>query len=261
MVIRVIDWDAYKERVCARGMTRRDRIIDAARKRIEDISVDSPSYQQCTVNNTTSINLLIMGSDDLNKKKFKVMPSDAQYMHYGTVVEWNNAFWLVTELDFDDTVTKGGYMKFCNIELHFQVGDDSTIYKRWGVFDKGVYSTNIAETNVGQTGHLQRMIYLPLDDKTQFLHRDKRIATNKIPFPDGHYELQCYKILSADPIADSSNDGQLLTLAVGEGLFMPDADNVDEMVCDYVAPPPPLDPDAPEDDDDDNASDEGGGWV
>ena len=82
-----MDWDLYGECVTFHGDTRRDRIVDAAHRNIEQAALAQPAYQECVVDGEHSVNILVIGSDDLSAKKFNVMPSDMESMHYGAIIE------------------------------------------------------------------------------------------------------------------------------------------------------------------------------
>lgn len=238
------NWPLYELLAQRNGDTRRERIITDARKRIEDISADHPSYQQCLVDGKTKINLLVMGSEELNTKKFKVMPSDAKYMHYGALVQWDDGYWLVTDLDFDDTVTKNGYMKYCNVLLRFQLGTDPTVYERHGVFDPGVYSTTTKETNTIPELNWQYKIFLPFDEKTAGLYVDKRIAIGTMPSKDGPV-LECYKFTKRDITSQSIGDDCVLIMYCKSDPYDASSDNFEERICDYISPTPPTEPTTP----------------
>lgn len=234
-VTQVVDWDAYSRRVFTRGATRRDRVISMARDMVEPISSDHPSYQECIVDGEHSVNLLVMGSDALDTKKFKVMPEDAQYMHYGAVVQWDDGYWLVTDLDFDDTITKNGYMQYCNMLLRFQIGNSPEIHERWGVFDPGVYSTTTKETSVIPELNWQYKVFLPYDEQTRLLYVDKRFSIGKLPTKDGEV-LECYKFTKRDVTSQSIGDDRVLIMYCKSDAYDSTADNFEEMICDYIVP-------------------------
>ena len=84
------DWMGYEAIVTARGRTRRDRIINQARDHLERTAPDQPSYTKCLVDGH-EVNMLIMGGDTADQKKFRVMPTDNHYVTYGNIVEWSNS--------------------------------------------------------------------------------------------------------------------------------------------------------------------------
>ena len=239
------NWPLYELLAQHKGDTRRERVITEARSRIENVSADHPSYQECLVDGTNKINLLVMGSEELNTKKIKVMPSDAEYMHYGALVQWDDGYWLVTDLDFDDTVTKNGYMKYCNVLLRFQLGTDPTVYERYGVFDPGVYSTTTKETNTIPELNWQYKIFLPFDEKTAELYVDKRIAIGTMPSKDGTV-LECYKLTQRDITSQSIGDDCVLIMYCKSDPYDPSSDNLEECICNYISPTFPVPPNTSE---------------
>lgn len=232
----MVDWDLYKDYVDVLGETRRDRIVNSAIRAVELAASAQPAYQECIVDGEHKVDILVIGSDDLSTKKFNVMPSDAEYMHYGAVVEWDNGYWIVTDLDFDSTVTKNGYMKFCNMKLRFQIGEDPTIYERHGVFDPGVYSTTEKDGEVLTQLNWQYKVFLPYDDATSKLYVDKRFAIGTMPDMNGNDILECYRFTKRDITSQSIGNDRVLIMYCKSDVYNPVVDNIEEMICDYVEP-------------------------
>lgn len=229
------NWDDYDSIFRFDGNTRRDRTIAHAKNRISSVSADHPSYFECVIDGERKIRLLIMNSEQLETKKIKVLPEDAQYIHLGSIIEWKDGYWLVTELNADDTVTKGGYMKYCNVKIRFQLYADAAIYERHGVLDSGVYSTTLKETLTMPEINWQYKLYLPYDDKTSMLYVDKRFAVGTMPTKHGQV-LECYRFTKRDSIGESSRDGRLLVMYCKSDVYNEKNDNFDELICDYVSP-------------------------
>lgn len=254
-----IDMNYYRSIQGAMGLTNsKDVVAEEAKARLKRDFLASVSCEYDSKRNGVAQKFIVTPTDKPSKMDIIAFPDEDLFI--GDMIECYGQQWIVTDKEANNTFQWKGRIQQCNLKLRFQYGTNSTIYEQWAYYNKGVYSTNVTETTTAQTGHLQRMLQIQLNEHTRYLHRDKRIATNKIPFPDGHDELQCYKITSYDTVADSYGGGSLLNLAIEEDQFSPDNDNVTELICDYIAPPPAPDPDEPEEPSEDEPG-TGGGWL
>lgn len=177
----------------------------------------------------------------------------------GDLIDCLGVKWIVTKVYATDTIQKRGKMQECNLNLQFQVGT-SDIHSCWCFFDKGVYSTTTEETAVGKTGRKQFKMLLPYNDDTKKIQRDKRLASEVLYNPDGTQRLRCYIVTSNDSIGNSFGGGKIWELTVEETQDNPDGDNVEHMICDYIAPAVVPDPEEPGGGDEGGGDDPGGGW-
>ena len=159
----------------------------------------------------------------------------------------NGYIWLCTKLSNTDDVTLKGLIKQCNLNLQFQLGT-SEIHNTWCVFDSGVYSTTTHGTSTGNVGAQQFKVWLPYNEETRCLQRDKRLATEVLYYPDGSKHLRCYVVTANDSVDGAFGRGRYLELKMLESLDSP-KDNVELMICDYIAP------------EDDTTDKPGGGWI
>lgn len=228
------DWMGYEAIVTARGRTRRDRIINQARDHLERTAPDQPSYTKCLVDGH-EVNMLIMGGDTADQKKFRVMPTDNHYVTYGNIVEWSNSHWIVIHADFDDSISKRGYMQYCNHKFKFQA-HDGRVYERWGVLDSGVYSTTVKNTLAMPELNTQYKVYLPYDDDTKYLYIDQRFAGGMMYDRTGDPELAVYKFTKYDPLTQNQGNGRLLVMHCAADVYDPARDDIELGICDYVKP-------------------------
>lgn len=226
------DWRGFESIVAARGKSRRDRMVNQARDHLERVAIDQPFYTKCLVNGV-EVNMLIMGADDADMKKFRVMPQDNDYVTYGSIVEFSDSHWIVTQADIDDTVSKRGYMQYCNHQFKFQ-SHDGKVFERWGVLDSGVYSTTIKNTLAMPELNTQYKVYIPYDDETKYLHIDQRFAGGTMYNREGSPELVVYKFTKYDPLTQNQKGGRLLVMHCAADVYDPARDNLELGICDYV---------------------------
>lgn len=238
----MVDWELHR-RYRGHSASKRDAAVAKARA---DFLMDAPGNPawMIAVVRDKKVGMLIKASDDPNVKWFNA-PYDAD-IQLGDYVVLNGVTWLCTDISDTDDVTLKGRIYECNLYLQFQLGSPE-IHSAWGYFDPGVYSTTTHGNATANVGAQQFKLMLPYNEYTRQLQRDKRIATEVLYYPDGRRELRCYVITSNDSLGSSFGDGRVLDLKLLEGLSS-DADNVDLMICDYIAS-------------ESTGDDTGGGWI
>lgn len=247
-----IEWDTYEAILHRDGETYRDRAINREREMLMRRMTDSPASKTVLVNGEEK-DLLMLSTDAQDVKNFKMLPGDT--IEVGDMVEWNNEHWIVIRVDFDDEITRNGRIKQCNHLFRWQNGTPDIIY-RWGVLDPGVYSTTLDEEEKVVVPDKQYKIYLPFDEDTKKLYLHKKIATEIAYDKDGKEVLVVYELTGRDSITSSYGvNGHLLVMyARSGGNWNPINDNLELMICDYIAPedepvppspPDPVDPPDP----------------
>ena len=239
----MINWGLHK-RYYREHHTDRDAAVAEARA---DFMLDAPlnpAWMIATVRGV-KVGMLIKASDAPEEKWFNA-PYNSDIM-IGDLIELNGYIWLCTKLSNTDDVTLKGLIKQCNLNLQFQLGT-SEIHNTWCVFDSGVYSTTTHGTSTGNVGAQQFKVWLPYNEETRCLQRDKRLATEVLYYPDGSKHLRCYVVTANDSVDGAFGRGRYLELKMLESLDSP-KDNVELMICDYIAPK------------DDTTDKPGGGWI
>lgn len=227
-------------------------VIAETKERLKQDLLSSVACQYDSLRNGVPQKFMVTKTDKVSLMNVIAFPDEPLLI--GDMIDCFGSKWIVTKVYATDTFQLKGKMQQCNLNLKFQVGT-SDIHSCWCFFDKGVYSTTTEESSVAQTGAQQFKMIMPYTNETKLLQRDKRLATEILYFPDGTRKLRCYSITANDSVGSSFGDGRLLELKVKEAEDSPDVDNVDEMICDYIAPPVTPDPE------ESGGGDEpGGGW-
>jgi len=239
----VTKWSLYKAFVSA-PIVSKDAVVQQAREDFAENAQYNPAW--CTAKiGANEIGILLRSGDSPNAKMFNA-PYDA-VIAVGDVLEINEAHFLCISLSNTDDVTLRGTLLECNLKLRFQLGS-ATVIERYCVFDSGVYSTTISETSKGQVGDSQFKLLLPYDASTAKLQRDKRIATEILYHQSSTPTLRCYRITNNESVSYDYGHGKILELKLREDVFASGKDNVEQLICDYIATTAP-------------AGTVGGGWV
>ena len=136
-------WDTYKDRANAHGNTRREAELRREQHRLTAHTDDSLSYFTTPVDGVER-NVCIIDSDNLNEKKMYSLPGED--FDCGTLVEWADNFWLITEKDAHTEVYTRVKLLQCNFLLKW-VDELDEIHEQWCVIEDGTklsYSFRVA---------------------------------------------------------------------------------------------------------------------
>ena len=142
-------WGLYQSRVDAMGGTIRDTALKREKRMIVNKLPNNLSYQHAVIHlGADSYNIesdagiakaihqdvAVINSDNLNEKYIYSLPGDD--IHCGSLVEWMDNKWIVTERDANTTVYTRAKMIQCNHLLRW-VGNDKKIYEQWCIVEDG----------------------------------------------------------------------------------------------------------------------------
>ena len=119
----------------------------------------------------------------------------------------------------------------CNYTLKWQDTETGIIYYYPSyTADATQYNTGVESASERiQTGYIQLMSWLSLDDITVELQRDKRMF---IDFSKKHPDI--YIITSMSKVPYSYNEMRIMRITFTEHEFNPQTDRIDLMLCDYI---------------------------
>lgn len=119
----------------------------------------------------------------------------------------------------------------CNYTLKWQDTETGIIYYYPSyTADATQYNTGVESASERiQTGYIQLMSWLSLDDVTVELQRDKRMF---IDFSKKHPDV--YIITSMSKVPYSYNEMRIMRITFTEHEFNPQTDRIDLMLCDYI---------------------------
>jgi len=211
-------------RLTAHGDSQRDREI----ARTKDIYIRkflcSPSCKKVVLGGEE----VYLGIDSGTKPYYKKITSFNNNITAGQYVQWSNATWLIIDIDWDNEIYQDGNMHQCTYNLKWQ-NENFDIVERWiSSSNASSYNSGVEGDKVIEVGYDQILFYIPLDDETIKLSRDKRlfISNNlKNPIP--------YKITRIDSTSYAYNGIGCLAIICTETQLDVDNDNIDLFICDY----------------------------
>lgn len=144
----------------------------------------------------------------------------------------NTQIYLIMTMPESNKIYTKAVLHECNYTLKWQDKQGNIYYYPTYTADATQYNTGVERNgNILETGYIQLMSWLSLDDVTKELRRDKRMfidyATEK---PDA------YVITSTSKIPYSYNEMRIMRITFTETEYNPDVDRADLMLCDYVNP-------------------------
>ena len=231
-----MDWTAYEYRLNVSGPTGRERNIARGREAILRKGEQSPSLKEVSVNGT-EMRLFVHSTDTPSEKAFNTLPGEL--VNIGDIFLWNEMHWLVTNIDFDDEVTRKGRIVQCNRQIRWQNPKTGEIVERWCLATKP-YTSNIDFGTVVSTSNREYKIQIPYDDETRMVDIDKRFLLETVDNAP-----KAYTVTSVDTLTNRYEDidGGFLIWNLKQGEYNPATDNAELMIADYVipgeAPPPP----------------------
>lgn len=126
-------WDTYKNRIDAKGGSKRGAAFEREIRMINNKLADSLSYQKVTIDNLSQ-EVAIINSDNLNEKTIISLPGED--IGHGGLVSWMDNYWLVTERDANTTIYTKAKMIQCNHLLKW-VSDDGVVHEQWCIIEDG----------------------------------------------------------------------------------------------------------------------------
>lgn len=220
------------------GAIGSDSLVEAdiaeGQRSLREELMTSVHYDGEALRNGNPQGFVITASDSYYKYKIEALPGDELYV--GDVIYSHGEHWVVVKTRVASPFQTIGLMWLCNCLFRWQNGTPRII-QQWGVLDSGVYSTTKDGNETVKTADKQYKIYLPYNEDTSKIFIDKRFATEKMY--DSHLNeiLSVYAITGYDAISSSyGHGGHLLVLNARSDDYVKEKDNVDLMVCDYIAP-------------------------
>lgn len=241
-----MDYTAYESLLYVNGTSKRERLISNAKQNELGKYQDCLSYKQVLVDGVPQT-LEIISSTERFHKKISALPDEPLYA--GSIIEWNDQYFLITETDTENEIHRRGDAYRCNIYLKWQ-------NSKGEIVDCFGYSENISRFNSGVDGNkilavaeLTITVQIPCNEETIKLKRDKRFLIDLDYDSPEAFKLTGRNVITgnARPI-DCKNkvfDGRdktiTLTLTLSE---KSDRDNKELMIADYVPPKETIETDS-----------------
>ncbi|MPL95078.1 hypothetical protein SDC9_41241 [bioreactor metagenome] len=226
----MIDWGIYETRLGVAGVVGRDRAVTREREAVLRKYMSSPSLKTVSVNGA-DMYLLINSTDKPSEKKFNALPDEV--VNIGDIILWQEMHWLVTQVDFDDEVSRSGRIVQCNRQVRWQNPITYEIVERWCLVTKP-YTSNIDEGTTISTSNREFKVQLPFDVETRLLDIDKRFMLEVI-----NGKPRTYSCTSVDQQTNKYQDidGGFIVINIKQDEAGRAEDRTDLMICDYKEPP------------------------
>ncbi len=144
----------------------------------------------------------------------------------------NTQIYLIMTMPESNKIYTKAVLHECNYTLKWQDAEGRIYYYPTYTADATQYNTGVERNgNVLETGYIQLMSWISLDDITRELYRDKRM------FIDVATERpETYVITSTSKVPYSYNEMRIMRITFTECEYNPKTDRVDLMLCDYINP-------------------------
>lgn len=233
-----MDWNLYSANLRVQGETRRDRVIAQTQRIINSRITNSAAYKQVLIDGCPQC-LSIRSGSELYHKKIAAMPNER--IHVGSIVYWNERYFLITASDVEDEVYQSGEMFQCNIYLKWQ-NEKGEIIGRYGYSEvKSQFTDGITEGNAMMKIVQTVNIKLPLDSETVKLRRDKRFLIDVVTEKPSAYILTNRNVTSYNftpanisNTADVFNGKDKLLVLTLSQTQLSEKDNCELMIADYI---------------------------
>ena len=150
----------------------------------------------------------------------------------GDIIYFNALHWLVTDVNFGDSLNRSGSMVRCNRQIRWQNRKTGEIISRWCLAEKP-YSTNVTDALTIGTSNREYKIQLSCDEETMQVDLDRRFLLEVI---DG--TPKAYKLVSVDTLTNRYEDiaGGFLIWNMEQTEYNPLEDNAELMIANYFSP-------------------------
>lgn len=213
---------AYFNRIHRRGDTKRaatQRRAQSALLRKAGESLSSPIDVDIDGETAT---VLILNKPDDSEKQIVVLRGA---MHAGSIVRWDESYWLVMSSDKNDVLYASGTMNRCNYVLKFKNSEGNLVQKHCIITDVTKYLIGEAWKSMMTIGDSRMSLAIPRDADTATIKRGTRFLIDdpiavetcayEITKPDrvtgvydgsGIYKYLCREVNSSD----SDNKAELI---------------------------------------------------
>lgn len=145
----------------------------------------------------------------------------------------NEQIYIIMTMPDSNTIYTKAVIHECNYTLKWQDEETGRIYYYPSyTADATQYNTGVETArSIVQTGYIQLMSWVSLDEITVELQRDKRMF---IDYATKHPDT--YIITSMSKVPYSYNEMRIMRITFTECEFNPKTDRIDLMLCDYIDP-------------------------
>lgn len=225
-MVKMDPWDNYFSRG-AQVTSKRESMLEREKRMLSAILPDTLNYHTVTLDGQER-NVSILDTQNINVKTVTSMPGED--IRHGSLLEWGNSKWLITEKDANTELYARGTMQRCNHLLKWvNAGDE--IISRWSIVEDatnylvGEYGDKFFMMNKGDA---RLSLILPQDSETLRLNRSSRFI---IDYP-GSADALAFRLTKPHRVGPSY-DGEGVLRFVLQECTTEDDDNIDLGIADY----------------------------
>ena len=225
-------WKTYKARLGVLTSSDRDNKRDSAathtqesirRKISSSLSYNLAKCNGCDI----EISVGDITGDFTTKKVFS-MPGAT--LPHGSIIDWDNSKWLVTEVDAHHALYTEGRMRRCNYYLKW-IDNNGNVIGRWCVVEDGTkYLIGEKSSDIMSIGDARIAVTIGKDSDTNKLHRGHRFLIDDMD----SCEVLAYEITKPNKLFNVYNGKGVFRFIMNE-VNLTDNDNVDARIADYYS--------------------------
>lgn len=222
-------WEAYQRRMGVQGLTKRESTLKREFHFLNTKLKDNLSYFDVLIDDKPQ-GVAIINSDNLNEKKMYSLHGDD--IKCGSMVKWQDNYWLVVEKDANNEVYTRTKLLQCNHLLKW-VDDDNVIHEQWCVIEDGTkYLVGELEDRnfVVTRGDSRVAMTIAKNEHTIKLNRKNRFLIND---PDSGSNDKVAYLLTKPLKVGKTYQGEGIYSFVLQEVVSTEDDNIELGIADY----------------------------
>lgn len=229
-------WDTYEARLGVPSVPSGDAVRDTRVMRAQDRTsrwiTESVSFHDIQITSgdgsviEESRHISIRNTPEYDTKRIYSMPNET--LPHGSLVFWDDNYWLITEVDRYDDIYMRGKMRQCNQLLKW-INDDGELICRWGVVEDGTkYIVGEKTRDLMSIGDARVALTIGKDSETQKLRRGRRFLLDDVDAE----EVLAYQITKPNRLFKVYNNAGAYRFVLSE-VNSTDDDNKELRIADY----------------------------
>lgn len=222
-------WSTYEARF-AQGDQDMDPKWNSAkdhiRSRMRRKLVASLSYKRVKCEGREMEMAIVDITNDFSTKRIFSMPGET--LPHGSIIEWEDSLWLVTEINANQELCSEGKMRRCNYYLKW-INDKGNVIGRWCVVEDGTkYLIGEREERTVSIGDARMAVTLGKDPETSQISRGRRFLIDDMDSKD----VLAYEVTKPNKMFNVFNGKGVFRFILGE-TNLTDNDNTKLRIADY----------------------------
>lgn len=224
-------WDRYEARIGVSGNTtddpKRVSAVELIRSRTQRKITASLSYKRVKIDGKDR-QIAVVDEQAFDTKRIFSMPDED--LPHGSLVEWEDSLWLITELNAHRKPYTEGKMRRCNYNLKW-IDDGGNIISRWCIVEDGTkYLIGERAEDIITIGDARMAVTIGKDKDTSKLSRGRRFLIDDADSAD----VLAFEITKPNKFFNVYNGKGVFRFIMGE-VNLTDDDNKELRIADYYS--------------------------